>query len=1193
MTPKLGLSALMLIGGLGFPSLYLSTESCGCSSTDIDADGTCDVEDCAPEDPQSYPDAPEVCDGVDNNCDGSVDENVGTPWYRDADGDGYGDPSSTVIACSAPEGYVENGEDCGDGDGAVNPGAVETCDQVDQDCDGEVDEGLQEDYYEDLDEDGYGDGEVVLTSCSGVEGNLSSVDGDCDDTDAAINPDAKEVCDELDNNCDGNTDEGVQFLIYDDLDGDYFSAGQNGVWSCGPLIVCTDYSLPETCKPIPGISAMTGDCDDANALLNPSQAEACDQVDNNCDGLVDENAGPFWYPDQDGDGEGVNANAVQACQAPSEDYVSTHADCDDLSADTYPGAVEVCDQLDNDCDGITDEDAGSLWYPDHDGDGYHDAASEGIQGCSAAVVGYVTEGGDCNDSNAAQKPGAAEKCDSVDNDCNGIADDGLIVVYYEDQDGDGYGNPMAPVQICEASSTTAKKSNGAKLVNGINIVSNHLDCLDHGGAEGTAHSPGTVENINELEDKNCDEMVELFVDPTTASGWKELNIPSVGDLLRIQTSSFRLPSNVILGVNDRITLQVRRSHMLKDGPSIRAFQNTYDHEIIGPQVEYQFYKITLDATGKVTTRQSFEVTKKEHGFKAEVDYPFTPPDGLDEDSSAVIKAYQIDVDSNGNAYVVAPLNTGKPTIDPDTGKGRVIGYHDHFSTYVIGVDDTYKFEPLYNGLDECLQFVNGQCRTWRVTVRPSTENTTLMTASREWEFSTYNSSDGQTQGFGTESYYFRPDLFYSPAIYGQFWENGDRKLPNGYSIVTNATDRTVVDASGALIWAAKITRLTQTENDPYQQLFTFNNSTGRDIDVELIFPYTGNGDDAIEYAGDPSTSSVDDARYTSSCSQEARDYVIASNLGVGLDCINAGDASTADCMDFVEADINVNYEKDPPVAMYVSDDDYDVDTKTNTFRKADPFDCLKFRVCGTRVYKYHDNDGDLWFSKKYDFRLICDGDPIPEGYSKDAPQMLEGSARFLDKDGREKEVDCDDTILGRDRLGNDVMGKEVHPEAPEYLNDGVDSNCNGQELCPGIDYDGDGYWGEAVVSPDLTCGNALDGREGTGGSGGDCLDNPAKPNSAEVNPGAGFHDSQYVDRDGNLSWNWNCWGGDEPSNPSTSVVTPVYWYTPFGTTWVAQCASGWNSWESPSPPTCGETRTWISNFGCYWVGASSEKILCK
>ncbi len=101
-------------------------------------------EDCDDGDAAAYPGAPEVCDGVDDDCDGEVDEDavdMGT-WYTDADGDGYGDPDTAVEACEAPTGTVDNGEDCDDGDPNVNPGASESFDLADEDCDGLCDEGF-------------------------------------------------------------------------------------------------------------------------------------------------------------------------------------------------------------------------------------------------------------------------------------------------------------------------------------------------------------------------------------------------------------------------------------------------------------------------------------------------------------------------------------------------------------------------------------------------------------------------------------------------------------------------------------------------------------------------------------------------------------------------------------------------------------------------------------------------------------------------------------------------------------------------------------------------------------------------------------------------------------------------------------------------------------------------------------------
>jgi hypothetical protein len=106
----------------------------------VDGDGYAARDDCDDHDVDAYPGAFEVCDGVDNDCDGDSDEGVTTTWYRDADGDNYGDPDTTEQACASSDGWVQNGEDCDDGDPGVAPGVNEVCDDgVDNDCDGLTD----------------------------------------------------------------------------------------------------------------------------------------------------------------------------------------------------------------------------------------------------------------------------------------------------------------------------------------------------------------------------------------------------------------------------------------------------------------------------------------------------------------------------------------------------------------------------------------------------------------------------------------------------------------------------------------------------------------------------------------------------------------------------------------------------------------------------------------------------------------------------------------------------------------------------------------------------------------------------------------------------------------------------------------------------------------------------------------------
>ena len=119
---------------------------------DDDNDGDPDTSDCAPFDPATHHGAVEVCNGLDDNCDGQIDEGATTTFFRDADGDGFGDPANSTQACAAPAGFVADNTDCNDADAGIHPGATEACDGVDNDCDGLVDEG-----FSDNDTDGTAD----------------------------------------------------------------------------------------------------------------------------------------------------------------------------------------------------------------------------------------------------------------------------------------------------------------------------------------------------------------------------------------------------------------------------------------------------------------------------------------------------------------------------------------------------------------------------------------------------------------------------------------------------------------------------------------------------------------------------------------------------------------------------------------------------------------------------------------------------------------------------------------------------------------------------------------------------------------------------------------------------------------------------------------------------------------------------
>jgi hypothetical protein len=516
-------------------------------------------DDCADDDRRIHPGATETCDGADDDCDGVTDDGF------DMDGDG----SFSQSDCPA-----SIGDDCDDGDARVHAGAAEACDGVDNDCDGLTDVSGAESWSDytfgsgsSVDDFGgafEGNAYSVQTT--------TTLDG----FDAYIDPygsttiywrvyEATSRTGTYTPVATYTSTESGSVGWYDSptldlelLAGRYYILGVGSAssdteygWgyysSYAPAGGITPLGWDADSSPYPatlsggpsstssklfrqrltlggaaledrdidadGMSPYCGDCDDDDASSYDGAPEACDSVDNDCDGAMpdeqDDDSDGYMVCEDDCDDtdDTVHPSAAEACDGVDDDCDGAlgatevdvdgdgvlvcdegiGADCDDTDPAVSPYGTETCDGVDDDCDGVIDDvPTGSAYYADTDRDGYGDAATSHL--LCGATPGWVADATDCDDTTTAVSPSVAESCNAVDDDCDGTVDEG------PDADGDGY-------SVCE-------------------------DC-DDGNA---GANPAEAESCGNSVDEDCDGLVSFC----QASGSFDLSAASV--LYRSETS---------------------------------------------------------------------------------------------------------------------------------------------------------------------------------------------------------------------------------------------------------------------------------------------------------------------------------------------------------------------------------------------------------------------------------------------------------------------------------------------------------------------------------------------------------------------------------------------------------------------------------------------------------------------------------
>ena len=1152
--------------------------------------------------------ATEVCDGLDNDCDGTADDDTrDVTWWPDADGDGFGDAAGTTLSsCVPPTGYAQNATDCDDTRADVRPGAVEVPgDGIDQGCDG------REDCYVDADGDGYRLTTIVASAdadCGDTGEALASLPtGDCNDTSFSIRPGATEAPgDEVDQDCNA-----VE-LCYVDAD-NYGYRTTELVDS--PNLSCGNAGEAQDFDP-------TGDCDDADAARRPGQLEVCNGIDDNCDGRIDEGASARRiYVDADRDGFGDAADpGIESCDVPAG-FATSATDCDDTRADVRPGAEELPgDGIDQGCDGselcfvdadgdgyrllttirsadadcldageaaaslptgdcndnsaairpgatevVGDEidqdcDGGELCYVDADNDGYRTAsvvASPNLGCGNAGEAQDFDPTGDCDDSNAARRPGQVEVCNGIDDNCNDRIDEGASARrVYIDADRDGFGDAADPgIESCDvpagfATSATdcddsrADVRPGADEVPGDGIdqscdgrelcfvdadgdgvrteetiVSRDPDCADADEADALAPDgdcddlratvyPGATETRGDGIDQDCDGGEICFVD-ADGDGFRTMETVASADAF-CDGSGEALARAPATDCNDAVAtinpvgvelcdgVDQDCNGTADDGLATFAYYPDRDGDGFGDSTA-SATQSCREVTGQVTNR----LDCNDGSSAVRPNATEVPGDGIDQDCNgsefcfvdadddgvrpsggSVTISFDSDCDDSGEATVTdaaGDCNDGNDRIRPGATE-----------TVADGIDQDC------NGGDVC--YVDADGDGYRASAAATVDSTNLVCTDRGEATSAAPLGDCDDLDASR-----RPG---APELCDGIDNNCSGSIDESVSTVTYYVD---ADRDG--------------EGDPGQ--------AGIDS-CAPIAGYVANNRDCNDARSDVRTTATEvandgtdqncDGRELCAADVDADGFVAPNPvLSTSLDCVGPGLGDPrlpgADCDDLDDTIY--------PGAFEAAGDEVDADCNGGELCFADA-DNDGYRTAGTVV------SGDL----------RCDGageadDATPAGDCNDAdrsvrPGAIEACNGFDDNcDGSIDEgvgatpyfVDLDGDgfgdpavapllsclpVSGRVTLATDCndADRSVRPGARENVADGIDQDCDGREVCL-VDADNDGYrpnGTDVALSFDASCAHS--GLATTSTPAGDCADN-----NPAIRPGATEAVADGIDQD--------------------------------------------------------------------------------